>query len=95
MNPINDIAFRQEQNIYYNDEKSLIKKLFGPLATDRNGDGLITEEDFMIGARRLGWGEIGADIARSAFRLFDKNGNGYLDSEDIAYAYHHLNRLYN
>ena len=95
MNSINDIAYRPEHQTHYNEEKSLITELFGPLATDRNGDGLITEEDFMIGARRLGWGEIGADVARSAFRLYDKNGNGYLDSEDIAYAYHHLNRLYN
>jgi len=78
---------------FYNGD-NVFTNLFGPLAIDRNGDGLITVEDFIIGARQLGWGKLGEDVVKSAFRLYDKNHNGYLDNEDIEYAYSHLNRLY-
>ncbi len=30
-----------------------------PFASDRNGDGLITESDFVISARERGWGYAG------------------------------------
>ena len=66
----------------------------GPLARDFNHDGLITEADFAIGARSMGWGAIGESVARSAFRYYDKNRNGYLDVQDAHGAYGHLHRLY-
>ena len=66
----------------------------GALAQDLNGDGLITEIDFVLGARMRGWGPVGEDVARSAFRAFDKNRNGYLDVEDVKRAYGYMHRLY-
>ena len=66
----------------------------GPLANDYNRDGLITESDFAIGARSRGWGYTGEDVARSAFRSYDRNHNGYLDSNDANRAYGYLDRLY-
>jgi hypothetical protein len=63
-------------------------------ATDWNRDGLITSADFRIGAYHMGLGHIGADVAQSAFRAFDRNHNGYLDAYDSHGAYGHLHRLY-
>ena len=42
----------------------------------------------------MGLGHVGADIAQSAFRAFDRNGNGYLDHNDAYGAYGYLHRLY-
>ena len=66
----------------------------GALAQDVNGDGLITERDFVLGARMRGWGLVGEDVARSAFRAYDKNHNGYLDANDVNRAYGYIHRLY-
>ena len=66
----------------------------GHLAHDYNGDGLITEADFVLGARMRGWGPIGEDVARSAFRSYDKNRNGFLDAHDVNGAYTYIYRLY-
>jgi hypothetical protein len=63
-------------------------------ATDWNGDGLITAADFREGAYRMGLGHIGADVAQSAFRAYDRNGNGVLDHHDANAAYGYLHRLY-
>jgi len=64
---------------------------FGTLAVDRDGDYLITENDFAISARLNGSSE---DVARSAFRLLDKNKNGYLDNTELTSANEMLTRLY-
>ena len=66
----------------------------GTFAADYNRDGLITEADFAIGARSRGWGGIGEEIARSAFRYYDTNRNGYLDPYDTNQAYSYMGRLY-
>ena len=66
----------------------------GELTQDVNQDGLITEADFVLGARMRGWGPLGEDVARSAFRSYDRNRNGYLDVNDINRAYGYLYRLY-
>ena len=42
----------------------------------------------------MGWGGIGEEVARSAFRHYDMNRNGYLDSDDTYRAYGYLQRLY-
>ena len=65
-----------------------------PFGFDYNRDGLITAADFAIGARSMGWGPIGEDVARSAFRAYDRNNNGYLDYNDAYGAYGSLYRLY-
>jgi len=62
---------------------------------DYNRDGLVTASDFREGAYRMGLGPIGADVAQSAFNLYDRNHNGYLDVNDAYGAYGHLHRLYN
>ena len=67
---------------------------YSAFTTDWNGDGLITAADFREGAYRMGLGHIGADIAQSAFRAFDRNHNGYLDAHDAHGAYGYLHRLY-
>jgi len=43
----------------------------------------------------MGLGSIGADVAQSAFNLFDRNHNGYLDVKDANGAFASLYRLYN
>ena len=50
-----------------------------PLMRDYNGDGLITEADYAIGARQLGWGPVGEKMARDSFRHHDRDRNGVLD----------------
>jgi Ca2+-binding EF-hand superfamily protein len=64
---------------------------FGHLAIDRNHDNLITIEDFVISARING---IQEDVAKSAFRSYDKNKNGYLDNTELINANTKLGRLY-
>ena len=61
---------------------------------DRNHDGQITEGDFAVGARQMGFGLVGESVARSAFRKFDKNHDGVLSREDALGAYGSLHRLY-
>ena len=63
-------------------------------ARDYDNNGLITASDFREGAYRMGLGSIGADVAQSAFNLFDRNRNGYLDVNDARGAYGHLHRIY-
>ena len=62
---------------------------------DRNHDHLITEADFAMGAREMGFGTIGSELARSAFRTFDRNRDGLLSREDAFGAYGSIHRLYN
>ena len=57
-----------------------------PLVRDYNGDGLITEGDYVIGARQMGWGPLGEQIARAAFKHHDKDRNGFLDVREAELA---------
>ena len=57
-----------------------------PLMRDHNGDGLITEADYAIGARQMGWGPFGEQIARDAFRHHDKDRSGFLDRREAEFA---------
>ena len=38
--------------------------------------------------------QIGDDVARSAFRVVDKNKNGFLNNDDANKSYGYLNRLF-
>ena len=58
-----------------------------PLVRDYNGDGLITEADYAIGARQMGWGAFGEQIARDAFRYHDKDRSGFLDRHEAEMAH--------
>ncbi|RMZ96893.1 hypothetical protein BpHYR1_053331, partial [Brachionus plicatilis] len=55
-------------------------ELFNPLPLfkqfDKNGDGKITEEDFILAIEKLGMGEVGENIVKSVFEQIDTNGNG-------------------
>ncbi|CAF1128240.1 unnamed protein product, partial [Brachionus calyciflorus] len=53
---------------------------------DRDGDGNITENDFIIAARQIGLGFLGESVARSTFRKLDKNRNGRLDFNEALNA---------
>ena len=64
---------------------------FGHLAVDRDNDNLITIQDFLISSRING---IREDVARSAFRLYDKNKNGYLDNTELTNVNAKFTRLY-
>jgi hypothetical protein len=72
-------------------QAKLLIETFGQLAVDRDGDNLITEIDFVISAIIDG---ISLDIAKSVFRLFDKNKNGYLDQTEMGQVNGKLSRLY-
>lgn len=60
--------------------------LHGPMAIfkkfDKDHDGNITENDFVIAIREMGLGHLGDGIARSTFRSLDKNRNGRLDMNE-------------
>ena len=58
---------------------------------DANGDGVITETDFINTSRQTG---VSDKVAQSAFRKLDRNGNGYLDGQDIETANSYIHRLY-
>jgi hypothetical protein len=60
----------------------------------RDYNGMISASNFREGAGRMGLGFIDADIAQSAFNIYDHNHNGYLDRNDCLGAYRYLHRLY-
>jgi len=67
---------------------------YSAMGRDYNHNGRIDASDFREGAYKMGYGEMGADVAQSAFNAFDRNHNGYLDGNDIGGAYGYLDRLY-
>lgn len=60
---------------------------------DKNGDGKITEEDFVLGARELGLGSAGDFLAKQVFHIIDKNHNGKLDMSEVMGAVEKLSQL--
>lgn len=46
---------------------------------DRNGDGKITEDDFVLAIASLGLGSVGESAVRGIFKQIDTNRNGKLD----------------
>ena len=54
-------------------------------------DEIITSSDFVIGAQELG--PIQPEVALSAYKIFDKNKNGYLTIEETRAAYAYIRRL--
>ena len=83
--------------------KSLFKKsgdegsAFSPMAMfqalDKNGDGKITEEDFILVVEQLGLGEVGETAAKQAFEQVDANGNGKLDFSEALGALEKIKAL--
>lgn len=61
---------------------------------DANGDGRVTEEDFINIAEKAGLGFIGKLAIKQAFRRFlDKNKDGTLDLNEAAAAFEHVKHL--
>lgn len=61
---------------------------------DKNGDGKITEEDFVLAIKPLGLGSIGETTVRTVFRQIDRNNNGILELSEAIAAYETLMRLF-
>ena len=53
---------------------------------DKNGDGRITVEDFILLLKPFGLGMMGESAARMAFKQVDKNGDGVLDVQEAVGA---------
>lgn len=62
---------------------------------DRNGDGRITESDYIIASRQHGFGYPGEVAYRSAFRAMDLDGNGILDNYEASRGFHVGHHLMN
>ena len=84
---------------YQNQQQFGYNQGFGPASNDpmtvlrsldKDGNGVITENDFMIAGRQMGIGNLGEDIMRQVFKSFDRNGNGYLDYNEAMAAYNSL-----
>lgn len=67
--------------------RSLLKPL------DRNGDGYVTEEDFVIAAYSFGLGGRGDAVIRNVFRQLDRNRNGRLETTEALGAFHVIKNL--
>merc|ERR1719384_393635 len=60
-----------------------LHKMFSKL--DRDGDGMLTFDEFQVGAAELGFGET-IDEQRDAFNAMDKDGDGFVNFEDFKQA---------
>lgn len=74
-----------QYNYGNNDPMSILRRF------DVNGDGNITESDFVIAARELGLGWAEEQKMRQVFRTLDRNGNGRLDYNEALEAVNLLN----
>jgi Ca2+-binding EF-hand superfamily protein len=61
---------------------------------DKNGDGTITEEDFVLAIKPLGLGSVAETTVRTVFRQIDRNNNGILELSEAIAAYETLMRLF-
>jgi Ca2+-binding EF-hand superfamily protein len=60
---------------------------------DRNGDGSITEDDFVLAAQQYGLGPVGEFAVRAAFKEIDTNHNGKLELMEAVKAFRRLEAL--
>ncbi|CAF1001429.1 unnamed protein product [Brachionus calyciflorus] len=60
---------------------------------DRNGDGKITEDDFVEAVAHLGLGSVGEHAVRAVFKQLDTNRNGKLDLSEALAGFEHLKSL--
>jgi hypothetical protein len=72
---------------------------FNPLSLfsqlDKNGDGKITEEDFVGVVQQAGLGHVGEMAVKQIFRQLDKNRNGKLDMSEALAAFEQVQQLAN
>jgi hypothetical protein len=72
---------------------------FNPLTLfsqlDKNGDGKITEEDFVAVVHQAGLGHIGESAVKQIFRQLDTNRNGKLDMSEALAAFEQVQKLAN
>jgi len=61
---------------------------------DKNGDGKITEEDFVLAIKPLGLGAIAETTVRTVFKQIDRNNNGILELSEAIAAYETLMRIF-
>lgn len=61
---------------------------------DRNGDGKITEDDFVLAINSLGFGSVGESAVRNIFKQLDKNQNGKLDMSEAMAAFETIQQLF-
>ena len=62
---------------------------------DRNGDGVITEEDFVLAIERFGLGAVGEFAIKRVFRQLDTNRNGRLDLMEAFRASQMIQNIFN
>ena len=62
---------------------------------DRNGDGKITEEDFFIAIKELGFGSVGEKVVRVIFEEIDTNKNGQLDFHEALACFDIIKKRFN
>lgn len=62
---------------------------------DRNGDGVITEEDFVLAIEKFGLGKVGEIAIKRVFRQLDTNRNGRLDLMEAYRASQIIQKMFN
>ena len=62
---------------------------------DKNNDGKITEEDFVLLVEQAGLGMIGKAIVKKVFQSFDTNKNGCLEQSEVLGAFEKVKDLFN
>lgn len=70
---------------------------FNPLTLfkqlDKNGDGQITESDFVAVVHEAGLGSVGEIAVKQIFRAIDKNHNGKLELSEALAAFEQVQQL--
>ena len=61
---------------------------------DRNGDGKVTEEDFVKVCEMVGIGFVGKIAMKQVFKRLDKNHNGTLEISEAMAAFEQVHHLY-
>lgn len=62
---------------------------------DRNGDGTITEEDFVLAIESYGLGQVGEYAVKAIFKQLDSNGNGKLELMEAYRAFQTVQQIFN
>ncbi|RNA21920.1 hypothetical protein BpHYR1_012210 [Brachionus plicatilis] len=60
---------------------------------DHDGNGKITEDDFVAAVATLGLGSVGEYAIRAVFKQIDSNGNGKLDMSEAVAGFEKIKSL--